>query len=134
MSFVVTGCTTRCHWLYHSLSLVVPFAVIRSHSLYHYSLSLAVPFVAICCRSLYHSFSLDVSLVCLFINDPSMRLNSQEEKRLWYGWISPLDFRGALVHCRETVWNFYPLDSPCCWISVTYFPWWQLTFNFAFVL
>ena len=41
---------TLCHSLYHLLS----FVVIRCHSLYH---------------SLYHSLSLDVPLVCLFIND-----------------------------------------------------------------
>ena len=47
---------TCCHSLYHSLSLVV----IRCYSLYH-SLSLVV----IRC----HALSLDVQLVCLFIND-----------------------------------------------------------------
>ena len=52
LSFVVTRCTTRCH----SLSLVV----IRCHLLYH-SMSLVV----IRC----HLLSLDVPLVCLFIND-----------------------------------------------------------------
>ena len=56
LSFVVPLVVTRCH----SLSLVVPLVVIRCHSLYH-SLSLVV----IRC----HSLSLDVPLVCLFIND-----------------------------------------------------------------
>ena len=50
LSFVVTGCTTRCH----SLSLVV----IRCHSLYHL-LSLVV--------TRCHALSLDVPLICLFI-------------------------------------------------------------------
>ena len=49
---MVTRCTTRCH----SLSLVV----ILCHSL---------SLVVIRCHSLYHSLSLDVPLVCLFIND-----------------------------------------------------------------
>ena len=47
---------TRCHSLYHSLSLVV----IRCHSLYH-----SLSFDVIHC----HSLSLDVPLVYLFIND-----------------------------------------------------------------
>ena len=53
---VATRCTTLCHSLYHLLSLVI----IRCHLLY-YSLALVV----IRC----HSSSLDVPLVCLFIND-----------------------------------------------------------------
>ena len=56
LSLDVTRRMTRCH----SLSLVVPLVVICCHSLYH-SLSLVV----IRC----HSLSLDVPLVCLFIND-----------------------------------------------------------------
>ena len=46
LSFVVTRCTTCCHLLYHSLSFVVT-----------------------CCTTHCHSFSLDVSLVCLFTKD-----------------------------------------------------------------
>ena len=34
-----------------------------------HSLSLVVPLVVIPCHLLYHSFSLDVPIVCLFIND-----------------------------------------------------------------
>ena len=56
LSFVATRCTTRCH----SLS----FVVTRCHSLYH-----SLPLVVIRCHSLYHLLSLDVPLVCLFIND-----------------------------------------------------------------
>ena len=56
LPLVIIGCTTR----YHSLSLVVLLVVIRCHSLYH-SLSLVV--------TRCHSLSLDVLLVCLFIND-----------------------------------------------------------------
>ena len=48
---------TRCHSFYYSLSFLV---VTRCHSLYH-SLSLIV--------IRYHSLSLDVTLVCFFIND-----------------------------------------------------------------
>ena len=54
---VVTRCTTRCHSLYYSFSLVVPIVVTRCHLLYH--------FVVTRCLSL----SLDVPLVCVFIND-----------------------------------------------------------------
>ena len=50
----------RCHSLYHSLSLVVPLAVIRCHSL---------SFVVTRCTTRCHSLSLDVLLDCLFIND-----------------------------------------------------------------
>ena len=59
---------TRCH----SLSLVVPLVVIRcttrGHSLYHLLYHL-LSLVVIRCHSLYYSLSLDVLLVCLFIND-----------------------------------------------------------------
>ena len=37
----------------------------NGHSLYH-----SLSFVFTRCHSLYHSLSLDVSLVCLFLNDP----------------------------------------------------------------
>ena len=47
LSFVVTRCTIRCHSLYHSLSLVVPSVVIRCHSL-----SLVVTRCTIRCHSL----------------------------------------------------------------------------------
>ena len=33
-------------------------------------------------------------------------------------WISELDFRGVLVHCIRNVWNFFPLATSCCWISM----------------
>ena len=52
LSFVLTCCTTRCH----SLSLVVIRCAARCYSL---------SFVVIRC----HSLSLDVPLVCLFMND-----------------------------------------------------------------
>ena len=64
LSFVVSLVVTRCH----SLSLVV----IRCHSL-SYSLSFVVPLVVIRSHSLYHSLSLNVLLVCLFINDRARR-------------------------------------------------------------
>ena len=57
---VVTRCTTRCHSLYHSLS----FVVTRCHSL-----SLVVLLVVTLYTTRCHSLSLDVLLVCLFIND-----------------------------------------------------------------
>ena len=86
----LAGMVTR----WHSLSLVVPLVVILYHSLSFFfirchSLSLVVirslyhslSFVVIRCHSLYHSLaldvihchslSLDVPLVCLFINDLS---------------------------------------------------------------
>ena len=75
---------TRCHWLSlvvthcHLLSLAVPLVVTRFHSWYH-SLSFGVLRCTIRCHSLYnslsfvvtrcHSLSLDVPLVCLFINN-----------------------------------------------------------------
>ena len=69
---IVIRCTTRCH----SLSLVVirchllSFVVTRCHSL-----PLVVPLAVIRCYSL----SLDVPLVCLFINDRNkMRLNKKK--------------------------------------------------------
>ena len=67
LSFVVTRChslsfvVTRCHLL----SIVVSRCITRCHSLCHSS-----SFVVIHSHSLYHSLSLDVSLVCLFINNP----------------------------------------------------------------
>ena len=75
--FVVPLFVTRCH--------LVSFVVTRSHSLslivtHCHSLSLAVTHCTTHCHSLYHllsfvvirchSLSLDVPLVCLFINDP----------------------------------------------------------------
>lgn len=33
-------------------------------------------------------------------------------------WISQIDFRGVLVHCRRNVWNFFLLVTSCCWISM----------------
>ena len=46
------------------LSLVVTHCIIRCHSLYH-----ALSFVVTGCTTRCHSLSLNVSLVCLFIND-----------------------------------------------------------------
>ena len=53
---VVTQCTTRCH----SLLFVVPLVVTRCYSLYH-----SLSFIFTRC----HSLSLDVPIVCRFIND-----------------------------------------------------------------
>ena len=64
--FVVTCCTTRCH----SLSFVVTRCTTCCHSLYHL-LSLFVPLVVTLCTTCCNSLSLDVPLVCLFINDRS---------------------------------------------------------------
>ena len=52
LSFIVTRC--------HSLSLVLSLVIIRCHSL---------SFFVTHCTTRCHSLSLDVSLVCLFIND-----------------------------------------------------------------
>ena len=60
LSFVFIRFITRCHLLYHSLLLVVTRCITRCHSLYH-----LLSFVVTRC----HSMSLDVPLVCLFIND-----------------------------------------------------------------
>ena len=57
LSFVIICC--------HSLSFVVNRCLSLYHSLCHSS-----SFVVIHSHSLYHSLSLDVSLVCLFINNP----------------------------------------------------------------
>ena len=58
LSFIVARCTTPCH----SLLLVVPLVVTRSTTCCH-----SLSFVVIRC----HSLSLDVPLVCLFMNDVS---------------------------------------------------------------
>ena len=55
-----TTCCPSLHWLHHSLSLVVIRCTTHCHSLYH-SLSLVV--------TRCYLLSLDVPLVCLFIND-----------------------------------------------------------------
>ena len=66
LSFVVT----RCHSLslgitrFYSLSLVVALVVIRCTTRCH-----SLLLVVIHCNSLYHSLSLDVPLICLFINN-----------------------------------------------------------------
>ena len=60
MSRVVICCTTHCHSLYHSSS----FVVTRCHSLYH-----SLSFVVTRCTTRRYLLSLDVPLVCLFIND-----------------------------------------------------------------
>ena len=53
LSIVITRCTTRCDLLYYSLSLVVPLNVNR-------------------CATRCHSLPLDVTSVCLFINDQNI--------------------------------------------------------------
>ena len=68
LSFAFPRCTTRCHSLYHSLSLVVPLVellvVTRCHSLHHslsfvvtrcHSLSLVVPLVVTSSHLMYHT-------------------------------------------------------------------------------
>ena len=55
-----TTCCPSLHWLHHSLSLAVIRCTTHCHSLYH-SLSLVV--------TRCYLLSLDVPLVCLFIND-----------------------------------------------------------------
>ena len=79
LSFVVTCChllsfvVIRCRSLSliviccHSLSLVVPLIVFRCHSL---------SFIVTRCNTYCHWLSLDVSLVCLFINDFLLQNNS----------------------------------------------------------
>ena len=60
---------TRCHSLYHSLSFAVPLVVTRCHSLYH-----SLLFVVTRCTTRCHSLSLNVPLVCLFINNHNFRM------------------------------------------------------------
>ena len=57
LSFVVTHC--------YSLSLDIPLVLTRCTTRCH-----SLLLVVIRCDLLYHSLSLDISLVCLFINDP----------------------------------------------------------------
>ena len=51
LSFAFIRCTTRCHSLYHSLSLVVPLVVTRCTTRCHF-LSFVVPLTVIRCHSL----------------------------------------------------------------------------------
>ena len=51
LSFAFIRCTTRCHSLYHSLSLVVPLVVTHCTTRCH-SLSFVVPLTVIRCHSL----------------------------------------------------------------------------------
>ena len=61
----------------HSLSLVVLLVVTLSHLLYW-----LLPLAVIRCHSLYHSLSLDVPLVCLFINNPkALKKKENVEKK-----------------------------------------------------
>ena len=69
LSFVFTRFITDCH----SLSRVVIRCTSRCHSLYH-----SLPFAVTCCTTRCHSFSLDVSIVCLFIND-----HNNVWKKIW---------------------------------------------------
>ena len=62
----VIRCTTRCHSLYHLLSLVVLLVVTFCHSLYH-----SLSFVVTRC----HSLSLVVSLVSLVVTWCTTRLS-----------------------------------------------------------
>ena len=80
LSLVVCPVVTRCHLLslvvipchslllfatrFHTLSLVVSLVVTCCNSFYH-----SLSFVVTPCSTLCHSLSLDVPLVCLFIND-----------------------------------------------------------------
>ena len=66
LSLVVPLVLNCYHLLYHSLSLVLALVVIRCHLL---------SFVATSCTSLCHSLSLDVPLVCHFINDQILTSN-----------------------------------------------------------
>ena len=88
LPFVATLChsfslfVTRCH----SLSLVVPLVFIRCHSFTTRCHSLS--FVVTRCTTRCHSLSLDVPLVCLFINDQQY-LKCLIQKRLKYKKIKP---------------------------------------------
>ena len=71
LSFIVTRFETCCHLLYYLLS----FFFNHCHLLYQ-SLSLVGPLVVVTCSTTRcttrcHSLSLDVTLVFIFINDPT---------------------------------------------------------------
>ena len=104
LSFVFIRLITRCRSLSlivifcYSLSFVI-FSVIRCHSLLfvvtvplvvtpyatrHHLLS----FVVTCCTTRCHSLSLDVSLVCLFINDPKEYGRHQISSIYVFGFVS----------------------------------------------
>ena len=86
---------TRCH----SVSLLVPLAVIPCHSLslfviHCHSLSFVVTRCTTHCHSLYHSLvirchslSLHVPLVCLFINDRLFCLQMMLKIGNKHGWV-----------------------------------------------
>ena len=82
LSFVVIRCTllsfadTRCH----SLSFVVTRCTSNSLVLIQCHL---LPFVVTRCITRCYSLSLDVSLVCLFINDPQLETKVSETKHLY---------------------------------------------------
>ena len=92
---VATCCTTRCHSLYHSLSLVVPLVVISRHPL---------SFIVTRCTIRCHSLSLDVSFVCLLINNQPVILK-------------------ILTYCkiREIILNLFYINKFCThavlWLS-----------------
>ena len=115
LSFVVTRCTTRC--------------TTRCYSLYH-SLSLVV----IRCTSRCHSLSLDVSLVCLFINDHTKNIISKQGKwnvflirflpylcttRIWLNFITSKVFRSSrsqMFYKIGVLENFAELtEKHLCW-------------------
>ena len=71
LPLVVTCFYSLDHSLYHSLSFVVTrchlllLVIIRCHSLYN-----LLPLIVIRCNSHCHLLSLDVPIICLFLNNP----------------------------------------------------------------
>ena len=76
LSLVVSLVVILCHLLQHSLSVVATRCTTRCHLLYH-----SLSFVVTCCTTRCHSLSLDVPLVCLFINDLSIAYTTGVSKR-----------------------------------------------------
>ena len=68
LSFAFIRCTTRCHSLYHLLYYSLSLVATRCTT---HLFSFVVSRCTTGCHSLYLSLSLDVPLVCLFINDPN---------------------------------------------------------------
>ena len=91
LSLVVTHCTTRCHSLYHSLSLAVIHFTTRCHSL-----------------------SLDVPLVCLFINDLcdySIHINRNNLNYIDYKFLQNSNDPWYCILCCSQIFPFNSVKS-----------------------
>ena len=92
----------RFHSLHHSLPPVVPLVVIRCHLLYHSLLFIVIP--CHCCTTCCHSLSLNVSLVCLFINDHFQTKNIfRNSKHFPPSFLQPVDVKVSLKLSEKNV-------------------------------